>query len=601
MENIVLLLIDSLNYRHVKDSPIELMPFLKQLQSKGIYCDNMYSQAPYTEAANMNIYCGTDVLDDGGYIFRYKDAKKTIFEAMKERGYKTYYNSFQPQCHPSSVRRGIDDIYYNVGYDMSALWPYRLSHYSDLYKTGQLKDEDYRVLEEIFSDNLREWIRFTEDIADCNASTNMIRENSSNYQALQVKELVTEQLNRFEQDRKRYINSVLQEGHSHYLFKIPAFVQDYKTKNRSSVEWIRKKYRPLIKRIKRMDFWLNIKNCHGLMKGPLKQLKVLLQHPSKVTAKNFLKSGLLVWNQLFDSDLFDRIKNDCDGFKNAPSLRTHINHYINWAKSQSTDTPHFAFMHVDDIHNPEVFFTYDSSDTDLLTKEYQVASELLDNIPKTYSGSLSHDLSLKYIDGVIKYFYDELERTGLSDNTYVLICADHGFSFSGNPLRESFVVNMYLENYNIPFVITGPGLSHKEVKGLHASKDIPATLCGLVSGTVPNEFNGIDVIHSDESYPFLQIEYCGGGCPDLSRRDLFLAAYDSRFFVGVLVYLDEPITYHKITEIYDLSKDPKQLHNLVGKIENYQEIEYLIDALEKRKKRISEKFSKTSLFLTPTI
>lgn len=586
--NIILLLIDSMNNSHIKDSEIELTPFLNKLKKEGLFCEDMYSEAPYTEAANMSIYCGTDVLDNGGYMFRYKDAPLTLFEVMKELGYKTYYNDFQPQCHPSSVRRGVDHIYYSVGYDLGALWSYRLSHYADLYRNGNMKDEDYLVLIEIFRDNLNEWLRFTKDIQSKDISTNMIINNAPNYDADKVQKSVQEQLLLFEKNPKSYIDEVLKEGKNHVLFSIPAYNQNNKTRDRDVVEWVRSEYKPLIKRIKHMDFILNIKNCRGLTKGPIKKLGAFIKKPSKNTLKDFFKSGYLVWNQLFDSDLKERISNNCDNFKNAPSLRTHIDHYINWALENDDDTPHFAFMHVDDIHNPEVFFTYDSSDTELLKNEMNQANDLLDRIPKNYYGSLSHDLSLQYIDGVIKYLYDELQRIGLSEKTNVIICADHGFSFSGNPLRDSFIVNFYLENYNIPFVITGPGIPNKQIEGLHASKDIPATICGLTGEPVPESFKGIDIVHSDDCYSSLIIEYCGGGCPDLTRREIKLAAFDNKYFLGTLATLDEPISAKNITEIYDLEKDPKQKHNLVKRIEDYSQFENLIKVIESRKLEIKK-------------
>lgn len=589
-KNIILLLIDSMNNSHIKESSIELTPFINSLKKQGVYCENIYSQAPYTEAANMSIYCGMDVLDYGGYMFRYKDAPQTIFEVMKKAGYQTYYNDFQPQCHPSSVRRGIDAIFYSVGYDLEALWSYRLSHYANLYKTSGLREEDYFVLEEIFEDNLKEWIQFVDDLINHNESTNMICHNTSNYNSVEVKQQVLKQYKLFCQDKRNYINDVLLNGKKHDVFKISPFRQDYKTKDREVVQWVRKAYKPLIKKIKRMDFILNIRNCKGLWKGPTRKLKSFIKQPNKPQWKDFLKSGYLVWNQLFDSDLIKRIKKDCDDFKNAPSLRTHIDHYINWAVNQKEEVPHFAFMHVDDIHNPEVFFTYDSSDKVLLEKELRDAEELLRKIPNDYYGSLSHDLSLQYIDNVIHYLYDELKRTQLDKSTYLCICADHGFSFSGNPLRDSFVINFYLENYNIPLIITGPGLCKREILGLHASKDIPATLCGLAEIEVPEEFKGIDLLHSEESYPVLQIEYCGGGCPDLSRRELKLAAYDKKYFVGVLVKLDDNISSLNITEIYNLQKDPKQYHNLVAVLKDLSSIQYLIDVLEKRKKEIKESY-----------
>ena len=107
-KNYLFFIIDSLNYSHLKESSVNLMPFLQELKERGIYCDYVFSQAPYTEAAVMNLYCGQDVLQNNGYLFRFKDAKTTLFEEMQKAGYITYYNSYQPQCHPSSVRRGVD-------------------------------------------------------------------------------------------------------------------------------------------------------------------------------------------------------------------------------------------------------------------------------------------------------------------------------------------------------------------------------------------------------------------------------------------------------------------------------------------------------------
>ena len=586
MNNIILLLIDSMNNTHIKDSSIELTPFLNYLKKNGVYCDSMYSQAPYTEAANMGIYCGTDVLDNGGYIFRYKDAPLTIFEAMKQKGYETYYNDFQPQCHPSSVRRGIDEIYYSVGYDLGALWSYRLSHYAKLLKANKLNEDDFIALREIFQDNLREWLRFTEDILRKDKSVNMIYDNAKEYDAAFVKNLVKKEYDKYLLNPNSYIIDVLRKGTSHELFSIPAYVQNNKIKNRAMMKCVQKEYKSLLKRIRSMGFRLNMKNCNGIFKGPCKQIINFMKKPCSENLKNIAKSGLLSLNQEFDLDLFKRIDKNYDFFKNAPSLRTHIDHYLNWRKDRNFVQPHFAFMHVDDIHNPEIFFTYDTEDISLLMKEKENAVKVLDQIPPTYQGSLSHDLSLRYIDSVIEYLFQEMKRNNYLVDTTILICADHGFSFSGSPLRDSAVTNLFLENYNIPFVIFGPQIEHREIIGLHQSKDIPATLCELADGKIPETFTGHSIFE-DFSYDSLLIEYCGGGCPDLTRREIKMAFFNDHFFVGTLAMLNETITKSNVTEVYDLKKDPKQMKNIAKEID-FNEIQYLIDKINERKEKIKQ-------------
>lgn len=585
-KNYLLFIIDSLNYSHVKESNIELMPFFNSLKKESIFCESMYSQAPYTEAAVMNLYCGQDVLQNGGYLNRFKDVPMTLFEAMKQKGYVTYYNSYQPQCHPSSIRRGIDYIYYNVGYDLGALWSYRLSHYAEQLKKGNLTEADYRDLHEIFNDNFAEWIRFLDDLLSGNDSANMIYDNASNYDAREVKKRVEQEYSQYIQQPDAYINDVLQKGNSHSLFSIPAFVQDRKIKDRNIIREAQKEFLPLMKRIKRMNFRLNLKNCKGVMRGPIKKIGEFLKHPGKDTFKNLLKSSYLVANQLFDLDLYKRIDDDYECFKNAPSAKTHIDHYVQWAVEHKEQGAHFACVHLDDIHNPEVFFTYDSSDINLLKRECEDAKQLLSEIPKDYYGSITHDLSLRYIDNMIKYLYERMEKCGLLDNTCIAICADHGFSFSGNPLRDSFVINLFLENYHIPCLFTGTGLPSKCISSLRTSKDIAATLCSLADDKIPESFTGHS-IEEDYEYTDVHIEYCGGGCPDLSRREIKLAAFNKEYFVGTLSKLDDVLDEKSITEIYDLSADPRQLNNLIHSRYDEEKVTGLLEQIEQRRKEIS--------------
>ena len=586
-KNYIFFIIDSLNYSHVKESSVVLMPFLEKLKKEGLYCDNMYSQAPYTEAAVMNLYCGQDVLENSGYLFRFKKAKSTIFEEMKKAGYITYYNSYQPQCHPSSVRRGIDYLYYNVGYDQGALWSYRIQHYSDLYKVGKITSEDIVALKEIFEDNFIEWLRFVDDVLNKDESTNMIINNAPDYNPDAVKKLVSQEYAIYKSSPETYINEILSIGQEHRFFQMPAYVQNGKIQDRQFVGKIKEEMMPLFKRIKLMNLKLNLKNCKGIMSGPLKKFGAFLRQPCKASYKNFLKSCYLSVNELKDLDLFQRINSDCDHFKNAPSARTHINHYLKWAEEHKDDGNHFACIHIDDIHNPEVFFTYDTQDMNLIKEEKNAAEELLNQIPKTYYGSLTHDLSLRYMDNVLKYFYGELEKRGMLDNTCIAICADHGFSFSGNPLRDSFVINLFLENYNIPCVFTGKGIEHKVVTDLRTSKDVPATLCALACGKVPEGFSGHSLI-DDYEYPIVQIEYCGGGCPDLTRRELKIAAFDKSYFVGTLCSLNDELSMDFVTEIYDLIEDPKQIRNLRKCTYDESKVNFLLSHIEQRRHDIKQ-------------
>ena len=584
-KNILLYVVDSLNYSHIKNSDLNLMPFLEELKKNAVYCENMYSQAPYTEAALMNLYCGQDVLENGGYMLRFKDTPNTIFDAMRQNGYITFCNFYEPQCYPSSLRRGIDYLYYSVGYDQAALWSYRLKHFSELFSQGRLDEKDYELLYEILDDNLMEWIKFTDCLLTDDESIKMIQGNSSDYNTRKIKRAVEREYGEFIKDKNEYVENILKQGTGHSFFHIPAYIQNNKVKNRRTMEKVRKEFTPLFKRIRRMDFILNIHNCRGIWKGPVRKCGDFIKHPSAAGVREFVKSSYLAVNELIDIDLYKRIDGDYDSFKNAPSARKSIEFYINWAAQYKNAGPHFACIHVNDAHNPETFFTYDSDDLKLLEFEKREVGSILNQIPKDYSGSLTHELSLRYIDNTIKYMYEELERIGILKDTCVIITADHGFSFSGNPLRDSFVTNLYLENYNIPCVITGTGYGAGRIDCLRMSKDIPATICTLAGGEIPDAFSGHNIME-DFEYDYNIIEYCGGGCPDLSRRELKMAVYDRELFVGVLCRMDEELTDGCITEIYDLREDPLQLKNLVKKGYDQKKVKKMLKVIDNRRRSI---------------
>lgn len=588
-KNIIYVLIDSLNYKHLKESKVNLMPFFQSLKKEGLYCENMFSEAPYTEAALMCSFCGQDVLDYNGYINRFRDTPLTIFEAMKAKGYYTYTTSYSPQCFPTSLMRGVDEYQYNVGYDPAALWSYRFYHYAHLYKKGEITDKDYQEIYDILDNNFLEWKQWLTDLKEEKSTTSMIATNSISYDIDKKMKEVLLEVEKYEKDKKAYAISIFNSGTKHMIFKIGGFKQDNKAKKRDNVNLISRDLNKLAKRIKKMDYDLNKRNCKGYKQGPRNKLKEFFKHPSIYNLKNYAKAWLGARNVLHDLDLDERVNKHYDSFKDGPSFRTHIDTFSKWVKSYNKKEPYFAILHVDDIHNPEEFFTYDSDDRELLAKEIKDANDLLDEIPEDYYGSLTHDLSLRYIDGVVKYLYEKLEKAHQLENTIVMLCADHGFSFSGNPMRDTYVVNFYLENYNIPFLVTGSDYKGVQIDKLCQSKDIPATLCDLADGVVPKEFSGKSVLRDDNNYSSVIVEYCGGGCPDIHRRELMLAAFDFDYFIGTLGTLDKELN---IKEIYDLKEDPRQYHNLINEKDKLLEspkIKALLERIENRRKSIKEK------------
>ena len=108
-KNNIFIVIDSLFYDKTTSCEYRnpTMPFLDKLRSEGIDCTNMYSEAPYTEAALVSLLCGIDTLKKGSYIKKLY-GKETIMETFKKNGYDTFCNCVQPLVYPSysSIRSG---------------------------------------------------------------------------------------------------------------------------------------------------------------------------------------------------------------------------------------------------------------------------------------------------------------------------------------------------------------------------------------------------------------------------------------------------------------------------------------------------------------
>lgn len=589
-KNIILIVIDSFNFNRIKDENArkQLTPFLHSLEKQGYFAHNMYSQAPYTEAAVMPLYCGQNVLDKGGYLERYNQCPKTIFELFKDNNYDVFFNSYQPQVFPTVVTRGINNLFYNVGFDLEALWGYRLEHYSELLSKDALTQVDWNYLIRCMDDNFDSWITFIKLHIQHDKTVSIIQTNSKTYDSLKVLEQVSDEYNAYNKNKKSYIEKLLIEGKKHILFTIPPYRQDNKVKDKGTREKAIELFKPLAQDIKKKNFYYNLKNNHLDYKGCLKKLRSCFPKLEKAQKKEFLKACYINVNAIYDLDIMDRVTEDYDTFKNAPSMVTHFEHFINWYDERKSNAPFFACMHPDDIHNPEVFFTYDTDNLELLHEEYESAKSYISKLPSNYKGSLTHDLSLRYADEKLATFFKELNKRNILDNTVITITADHGFSFSADPVRDSFVSNYYLENYRIPLWIVGKDIDICSDKKYHSSVDIPQTLSRLAGLESPANFVGEDIFSNGRAC--CHIEFCGGGCPDLSRRKIMFAVFDQEWFVAIKVKLDEEIKLEHIIEIYNLKNDPGQKKNLHKKKGAIEAVSSFIEYVDTRKKEIQKDY-----------
>ena len=363
---------------------------------------------------------------------------------------------------------------------------------------------------------------------------------------------VRRELDGFRQNRSGYLTELLAAGEEHRLFSFPVHGYTDTVRNDEFRDYVVATYHKTFERIYHTQIKRNLKNA----RLPFGKLLRNIRDGKCV-------KGLLAGykNLVFDKDLFDRITRQYDAFKSDRSFRTIADLSVDWIEKNKDDTtPWMAYVHVDDAHFPEIFFTYDTDRKEILEEEFGKINHYLDRLPESYCGSISCDLSLLYCDSVIERMFRYLDGAGLLDHTSVVITADHGFSYYFNPIREKYVISSYKENYNVPFLVYDRDLAHKKIPGYLATKDIPATLLDLAGIEAPAYFKGHSLLNF-EGREYATLEYMGGGCPDLRRRPVQLGIRNDRCEVMTEIFQNSMT----VKEVYDMKKDPLEHHNLAEK------------------------------------
>lgn len=574
-QNVIMLVLDSITYENTlanegKECP---MPFIHSLMDKGINARKVYSEAPYTEAALVSLLCGDNTLDKTGHMKRNYN-HKTVLQLFEEAGYHIYSNAYQPAIYPSGQMHEFKDRYYNFPFLFSQEWDYRLKYFSEL---ESLTEEEKNLVVDILDDNFQAWLKYFEDIEKESPSLNMIYETLDLKNFTENKKALEVEYKAFKHNKIDYAINVLKQKKEHPLAKI----KDFEELNRVSDEFknkMQKKYMKFLRKVLYKNFFLNLKNNHM----SITMIKNFIKAKEYKKVKRHFMNYL---NALVDRDLLNRLK-IYDKVKMVPSLYTMLNHFINWYDKKSDNKPFFAYIHAEDNHFPETFFSYDVEDEKLIKQEFSEANNYFKSINNKYKGSIAYDMSLNYSDNTIKRFFKTLEKKCLLEDTIIVITADHGFSYYYNPIREQFVTNFYNETYHIPLAIYKKKLKPKTLDNYYMSKDIVPTILDLAGLEIPKKMNSQSMLkYNGRNYSL--IEYMGGGCPHYYRRDLMLGVRNERFSLVLSVPLDD-FSKYKFVTCYDLKIDPLEKNNLIYSNINTEEIKEELNIIKKRYEEIKK-------------
>lgn len=576
-QNALFIVLDSITNDVIfnKNSSRLCAPFLNELRDKSISGNKMFSESPYTEAALMCLLGSVDTMDNGGYMERMKNTY-SVLEEFQKNGYKTFFNTYYPSIYPSQMVKGYDERKYIEGFQFIQLWEYRLKYFSEIYDKNELTNEEKEMLINMLLDNFNAWMEYLLKIKNKDSETSMLNDCiDTKYIDKDIKALNRE-IDKFKENKIKYLDKLLSLKEDHPLFKIKTYKMIDKVHDNDVRNIVMNKYKSTFKRIEKLNF----KNNLFGNKIPMRKLFNSLIHRDFETFKGLLAGYK---NSIIDKDLYERIDKNYDMFKVQRSFYTVKEELFKWIKDNKDNT-WMSYVHVDDAHYTESFFTYDTNDINIIDKDFERINEYLDNIPKKYKGSIAYDLSLLYCDNIIKNIFEFLDKEKLLDNTSVVITADHGFSYYFSPIREKYVISSYRENYNVPFIIYNKDVKPRIIENYLSTKDIPSTLLSLANIDIPKCFKGHNLLkYNGTDYAYL--EYMGGGCPDIKRRPVILGVRTDNYEVIMEVYVNKNFNDNEIKEIYDIKTDMYENNNLVNK-KNIKEL--ITDELNLLETRFNE-------------
>ena len=303
-----------------------------------------------------------------------------------------------------------------------------------------------------------------------------------------------------------------------------------------------------------------VNNVNPLPKSELTIAEVLWEHgyaTGAVVANEAFLSQRWQLNQGFETYVVRRTY--------APEVNRRVFRWLDAVK----DRPFFLFINYIDAHRP-----YNTRPRPGVTKRavVQDEGELLDSlyhavmpgtgdIPVDLANKVTdqYDTAIANVDDAVGELIERLRRSGVYENTVVVVTSDHG-EFLGEHHLVEHSKDVYQEVLTAPLIIKAPGQSNGLVDNrIVTSTDIP----GLILNHFPPQW--VDELAKFRDAPgnhevIAEIYYT-------RTKDLFSPKWGHRFNRIRTALFDWP--YKLISssdgqnELYHLERDPSESSNLI--------------------------------------
>jgi arylsulfatase A-like enzyme len=229
--------------------------------------------------------------------------------------------------------------------------------------------------------------------------------------------------------------------------------------------------------------------------------------------------------------------------------------------------PFFGYFHLFSPHGP---YTPTSDFAGLFEDGLKVPRKPLHPliskkaaIPDKYQDRYSrlYDQYVANVDAEIGNLLDQLETSGLLDNTYVVLLSDHGQIFERG-VHGHFSRLLYDQGIHIPLVILSPGQTERrDVYVPTSNVDLVPTLVALTGGRLPDGLDGQLLPGfggAEDEHPVFCIE---------AKESSAFRPFDKASFALIrgshkLIWYSGYPEADELVELYDLKSDPREMKDL---------------------------------------
>lgn len=212
--------------------------------------------------------------------------------------------------------------------------------------------------------------------------------------------------------------------------------------------------------------------------------------------------------------------------------------------------------------------------------EHKTRDELLAPFPRTEYDVKVHRREyyaiITHMDAQIGRIFDALKASGKADNTYVILTADHGLAVGEHGLMGK--QNQYECSMRMPLIIAGPGIKPgKRVDEMVYQHSMYATTCELAGVEIPKhvEFPSlVPMLHEENPRPVNDAMF---GWLTTLQRSIRTKKYKLIFYAHINRY-----------QVFDLEKDPWEMHDLVNDPAYAEVKQDLIAKLKELQKKLGD-------------